>query len=79
MKCAICRNGYTESGFTTVTLERNQTTLVFKQVPADICENCGEVYLSSQINRTLLKQAEQELKRGVFLEMLNYSDDLCVA
>ncbi len=72
MKCAICRHGYTESGFTTVTLERNQTTLVFKQVPADICENCGEVYLSSEINRSLLKQAEQELQRGVFLEMVNY-------
>ena len=72
MKCAICRHGHTESGFTTVTLERNQTTLVFKQVPADICENCGEVYLSSEINRTLLKQAEQELQRGVFLEMVNY-------
>jgi YgiT-type zinc finger domain-containing protein len=72
MKCAICRHGYTESGFTTVTLERHQTTLVFKQVPADICENCGEVYLSSEINQTLLKQAEKELQRGVFLEMLNY-------
>jgi YgiT-type zinc finger domain-containing protein len=72
MKCAICRHGYTESGFTTVTLERHQTTLVFKQVPADLCENCGEVYLSSEINQTLLKQAEKELQRGVFLEMLNY-------
>ncbi|MFZ2725131.1 MAG: type II toxin-antitoxin system MqsA family antitoxin [Methylococcaceae bacterium] len=50
MKCAICRNGYTEQGFTTVTLERNQSTLVFKQVPADICENCGEIYLSSITN-----------------------------
>ena len=72
MKCAICRHGHTESGFTTVTLERNQSTLVFKQVPGDICENCGEVYLSSEINRSLLKQAEQELQRGVFLEMVNY-------
>ena len=72
MKCAICRQGYTESGFTTVTLERNQSTLVFKQVPADICENCGEVYLSSQTNQSLLKQAEKELQRGVFLEMVNY-------
>ena len=72
MKCAICRHGHTESGFTTVTLERNQSTLVFKKVPADICENCGEVYLSSEINRSLLKQAEQELQRGVFLEMVNY-------
>ena len=72
MKCAICRQGYTESGFTTVTLERKQTTLVFKQVPADICENCGEVYLDSEINQSLLKQAEKELQRGVFLEMVNY-------
>ncbi len=81
MKCAICRNGETESGVTTVTLERKQTTLVFKQVPADICENCGEVYLSSEINRALFKQAEQELRRGVFLEMVNYStnNDWCVA
>jgi YgiT-type zinc finger domain-containing protein len=56
MKCAICRHGYTESGFTTVTLERKQTTLVFKQVPAEICENCGEVYLNSQINHYSNKQ-----------------------
>lgn len=74
MKCAICRNGETESGVTTVTLERKQTTLVFKQVPADICENCGEVYLNSEINHALLKQAEQELKRGVLLEMVNYAN-----
>ena len=73
MKCPICRNGHTESGFTTVTLERNQTTLVYKQVPADICENCGEIYLSSEINGVLLKQANNELNRGVYLEMVNYS------
>lgn len=73
MKCPICRNGHTESGFTTVTLERNQTTLVYKQVPADICENCGEIYLSSAINGALLKQANNELNRGVYLEMVNYS------
>lgn len=80
MKCAICRNGETENGVTTVTLERNQTTLVFKQVPAEICENCGEIYLSSSINKELFQQAERELKRGVFLEMVNYAnDDWCVA
>ena len=73
MKCAICRNGHTESGFTTVTLERNQTTLVYKQVPAEICENCGEIYLSSEINGALLKQANKELNRGVYLEMVNYA------
>jgi YgiT-type zinc finger domain-containing protein len=37
MKCAICRNGMTESGYTTVLLEKDYTTLVFKNVPAQIC------------------------------------------
>lgn len=79
MKCTICKDGYTENGITTITLERDHTTIVFKQVPVDICDNCGEIYLSSEINHSLLKQAEHELKRGVFLEMLNYKlDNLCV-
>ena len=73
MKCVICQHGYTEKGFTTVTLERNESVLVFKQVPAEICDNCGEVYLESEINQALLGLAEKELQRGVFLEMVNFS------
>lgn len=73
MKCAICQHGYTEKGFTTVTLERNESVLVFKQVPADICDNCSEVYLGSAINQALLSQAEKALQRGVFLEMVNFT------
>jgi YgiT-type zinc finger domain-containing protein len=46
MKCAICRNGITENGFATITLERNNTIMVFKRVPAEICDNCGEEYIS---------------------------------
>jgi YgiT-type zinc finger domain-containing protein len=48
MKCAICRNGMTESGYATVVLEKEGTTLVFKNVPAQICNNCGEEYISSE-------------------------------
>ena len=54
MKCAICRNGMTENGYTTVLLEKDYTTLVFKNVPAQICSNCGEEYVSSEINRAIL-------------------------
>ena len=38
MKCAICRHGITAEGDTTVVLERGQTTVVFKKVPAQICQ-----------------------------------------
>jgi len=73
MKCAICRNGITEEGYTTVVLEREQTTLVFKRVPAEICNNCGEEYISSEVNKALLRHARKELNRGVTLEMLNFA------
>ncbi|MFO7860186.1 MAG: type II toxin-antitoxin system MqsA family antitoxin [Desulfosalsimonas sp.] len=73
MKCVICKNGMTQKSFTTVVLERNQMTLVFKQVPADICENCGEEYISSATNEKLLNYAEAEYEKGVSLEMLNFA------
>lgn len=73
MKCAICQNGSTADGFTTIVLERDQTTIVFKNVPAQICGNCGEEYVSSAVNKALLSQAEAEWERGIILEMLNFA------
>ena len=73
MKCAICRNGETVAGRITVVLEKAQTTLVFKNVPAQVCENCGEEYLSSTINTDLLKKANDAVDRGVDFEMLRYA------
>ncbi len=73
MKCAICRNGHTVKGHITVVLEREQSTLVFKKVPAKICENCGEEYLSEEINRKLLERAREAVERGVDLELLRFA------
>jgi YgiT-type zinc finger domain-containing protein len=73
MKCAICRNGYTIEGQITVVLERGNSILVFKQVPAKICDNCGEEYLSEETNRVLLKKAQEAADRGVDLELLRFA------
>ena len=73
MKCAICQNGMTAEGYTTIVLEREQTTVVFKKVPAQICNNCGEEYVSADVNEALLSQAHVEWERGVALEMLDFA------
>ena len=73
MKCAICRHGTTTEGYTTIVLERDQTTVVFKKVPAQICDKCGEEYISAAVNTALLRQAEEEWERGILLEMLNFA------
>lgn len=49
MKCVICKNGEIKPGTVTVTLEGGGSTLVFKNVPAQVCENCGEAYVDEAI------------------------------
>lgn len=44
MKCVIYQFGETEPGTTTVALTRNETTIVIRDVPAQICTTCGEVW-----------------------------------
>jgi YgiT-type zinc finger domain-containing protein len=59
MKCPICKHGDTENGYATVVLERNNSTLVFKHVPADMCNNCGEEFIDELISTQLFKVAKQ--------------------
>jgi YgiT-type zinc finger domain-containing protein len=73
MKCAICRHGQTIDGNITVVLERDQSILVFKNVPANICDNCGEEYLSEETNRVLLKKAKEAADRGADIELLRFA------
>ena len=72
MKCVICKNGETHPGNVTVTLQREGSTIVFKGVPAEVCENCGEYYLSETITEKLLKEAEKAVKSGAEVEILRF-------
>ena len=73
MKCTVCKQAETNPGLAVVTLQRGENTLVFKAVPAEICENCGEYYLSDDVASRLYRQAEQSLKRGAEIEIGRYA------
>jgi len=73
MKCVICKLGETQKGLVTVTLERGETTVLIKNVPADICENCGEYYLSDEISERVLKQAESAVTNNAEVEILRFA------
>jgi YgiT-type zinc finger domain-containing protein len=73
MACAVCRHGVLEQGSTTIVLERGEMTLIFKEVPAQVCDNCGEEFVSSEINAALLRRAEEALSRGTTLEMQRFA------
>ena len=44
MTCVICKHGETKPGPTRMAVERGPTVVV---VPAQVCDNCGETYLSA--------------------------------
>ncbi len=73
MKCVICKVGETASGTTTITLERGNTTVVFKHVPAEVCENCGEAYLDASTTRHLLHVVEEAARIGVQVDVRQYA------
>ena len=72
MTCAICKTGQTFPGVGTITLERNETTIVFKKVPAEVCDNCGERYYEEDVTQNLLKTAEEASSAGVQVEVREY-------
>jgi YgiT-type zinc finger domain-containing protein len=73
MKCVICKNGETHSGEATVTLHRGPTTVIIKGVPAEVCENCGEHYLSEQIAERVFSEAEIAVAKGTEVEIRRFA------
>ena len=72
MKCMICKHGETKQGTTTVTLEKGSSTIVFKEVPAQICDNCGEKYIDEATTKGLLNKAREIIKNGVEVDIRKY-------
>jgi YgiT-type zinc finger domain-containing protein len=72
MKCVICKHGETRPGTASITLEREGTTIMIRDVPGEICDTCGEIYHSEEVTSILLKQAEQAYREGIDFEVRRY-------
>lgn len=59
MKCIVCHNGETRSGTTSVTFHNDEQTVVVNEVPAQVCENCGEAYVDEGVTEQLLTIAAE--------------------
>lgn len=55
MLCVICKHRTTKPGLVTVTLQRDEYTVILKGVPAEVCDNCGEYYLSDTVIERILE------------------------
>jgi len=73
MKCTTCGQAEPQSGTTTVTVEREGAMLVMRGVPALVCPNCGEDYVSEETARRISAAAAEVVQRGIKVEVRQYA------
>jgi hypothetical protein len=55
-----------------VVLQRDGATVVINDVPARVCENCGEEYVDAKVAKSVLAAAEASARAGVGVETRDY-------
>ena len=73
--CPICKTGTLEPGHTTLTLQRDESTIIVKQVPAYVCDVCGEGYTEAPVTDRVLALADRAVEAGVELDVRRYVAD----
>lgn len=64
--------GRLQAGHANITLNRGETVVIIKQVPANVCDNCGEYYLDEEATRRVLEIAEAAAKSGAEVQIRRY-------
>jgi YgiT-type zinc finger domain-containing protein len=72
MKCVTCKTGNLTDGMATIMHEKDETMIVFKNVPALVCDQCGESYTDRDVTAKLLQIVKDEAAKGKELELIRY-------
>lgn len=70
MKCVVCKTGTTKKGKTNTMLERDGNFIIVKDIPADVCTQCGEAYFDEKTTKALLHITNEALNNGAELEVI---------
>lgn len=62
--CVFCRVGERRPGTTSITLTRDETAVVIRGVPAEVCDSCGHAYFDSTVVEALERIHEAAMDAG---------------
>jgi len=72
MSCPLCRQGELLQGTSDETVSFKGTTLVVKDVPANICDTCRKPYFDQHVTQRLLDLAHKAADAGVIVDVRLY-------
>lgn len=65
MRCIVCKNGETALGKVTVSVDKHDTVVVIREVPAQVCATCGEEYIDAATMKEIEKLVASAQKAGM--------------
>ena len=75
MRCGVCLHGVTEARLITLALDRDATAVVFRGVPAQVRQECGEQHVADSVTALALQRLELALARSSELEVVRWDTE----
>jgi YgiT-type zinc finger domain-containing protein len=72
MICLICRQAEVVESFTSLDFQRGEMHLSITNVPARLCQSCGEAYMDEEVTAQVLQSAERIYRVGILEEIIDY-------
>lgn len=72
-KCSFCK-GRLESGNVNHVIDFNNLIIIIKNVPAQICNQCGEYYIEHLVALNVEKIVDDVKNNGAEVIIINYFD-----
>jgi YgiT-type zinc finger domain-containing protein len=73
MTCLNCNVGHTTPATATKTLERDETLVVVRHVPIEVCDECGTPVYSGAVVEQLLAVLNEAHLAGVAFQVREFS------
>ena len=73
MHCFVCKGGTVKPGRVTYVVDRDGRVAVIRDVPAEVCSQCGEEYFGSETAQAVFDQAERILAHGSDVEITKFA------
>ena len=73
MECFMCK-GKTEKQLVNYIVDMGKTVIIIKEVPANVCTQCGERYFDDEVMEKLEKIIDNVKKIAVEISVVRYNE-----
>ncbi|HZX47313.1 MAG TPA: type II toxin-antitoxin system MqsA family antitoxin [Clostridia bacterium] len=73
MNCIVCKGELTKKDINQI-VDIDGHIIIIKNVPAEVCEQCGESFFENQVALTLEKIVDEIVSNKAEITIVNYND-----